>query len=225
MRDKARRAVVLAAALLVSAESVRAMYTPNPAGRWEPQRFFLAGDFQFNASKDLDFDHDGTHTLNDTAGFFVRPSYSVARNVAVYARLGFQEAGNLEDAGGGVNAGFAGGFGVQGAYVLPQAPDWAIGGSIDYMHWSGDVEHGGPDIDWNEFQLAPAVSYRIPQLRQLTPYAGLLFDFVDAKHSSQSDPVGLLFGTNFDPTPHVRLDAQFRVVNETGFLLSAGYLF
>jgi hypothetical protein len=34
-----------------------------------------------------------------------------------------------------------------------------------------------------------------------------------------------LFGTNFDPTDRVRLDAQFRVINETGFSLSAGYMF
>ena len=84
----------------------------------------------------------------------------------------------------------------------------------------------GRDIDWNEFQLAPAVSYNVPRVPQLTPYAGMLFDFVDARGPiSESDPVGFLIGTNWDPTPEVRLDAQFRGVNETGFFFSVAYIF
>ncbi len=195
--------------------SAEALYTPNPAGRWTPQRFFLAGDFQYNTSKDLDPGGE----VEDMAGFFVRPSYSLAPNVAVYGRLGIQTADDLD-------TGFAGGFGIQGAYELPGARQWAIGGSFDFLHWSADFEHTDANIDWNEFQIAPAVSYKIPQAPTLTPYAGLLFDFVDARGPlSESDPVGLLFGLNFDPSPHVRLDGQVRVVSETGFLLSAGYLF
>lgn len=213
-----RIAITVAAVMFFGAGSAAAMYTPNPAGRWAPQHFFLAGDFQFNSSKDLDIDHDGTAHVHDMFGAFVRPSYSIARNIVVYGRLGFQTANDID-------TGFAGGFGVQGAYVLPGAPEWAIGGSFDFMHWSADFSHSNTDVDWNEFQLAPAVSYKIPRIPTLTPYAGLLFDFVDAHQSSQSDPVGLLFGTNFDPTPHVRLDGQFRVVNETGFFFSVGYLF
>jgi hypothetical protein len=199
---------------LLWAASAMAMYTPNPAGRWEPGRFTLAGDFQFNSSKDL----DPGGSVDNMAGFFIRPSYSIIRNLVVYARLGFQTADN-------VDTGFAGGFGVQGAYVLPGAREWAIGGSFDYLHWSGDLPHGR-DIDWNEFQFAPAVSYNIPQLPQLTPYAGMLFDFVDAVSPiSEDDPVGILFGTNWDATPEVRLDAQFRGVNETGFFFSVAYIF
>ncbi len=45
------------------------------------------------------------------------------------------------------------------------------------------------------------------------------------RSGSQRDPVGLLFGTNFDPTPHVRFDGQVRVVSETGFFFSVGYVF
>ncbi len=199
--------------------SVTAMYTPNPAARWAPGRFFLAGDFQFNSSKDLDVGNGRTEQVDDMAGFFVRPSYSIATNVVVHGRLGFQGAND-------VDTGFAGGFGIQGAYVLPGAPAWAIGGAFDYLHWSADLSGTGSNINWNEFQLAPAVSYRIPRVPKLTPYGGLLFDFVTARNSSsESDPVGLLFGTNFDPTPHVRIDGQFRVVNETGFYFSVGYLF
>src|SRR5262249_32481727 len=209
-----------AASALLWAASAAAMYTPNPAGRWAPGHFTLAADFQFNSDKDL----DPGGKVEDVAGFFVRPSYSIIRNVVVYARLGFQTADK-------VDTGFAGGFGVQGAYVFPGASDWAIGGAFDYLHWEGDFPSDAPsfaqrDIDWNEFQLAAAVSYNIPQLRELTPYAGLLFDFVDARGDiSEDDPVGILFGTNWDPIPEVRLDAQFRVVNETGFFMSAAYIF
>jgi hypothetical protein len=209
-----RIAITGAACALLWAASTMAMYTPNPAGRWAPGRFTLAGDFQFNSSKDLDHAPDA----ENVAGFFVRPSYSIIRNLVVYARLGFQTADN-------VDTGFAGGFGVQGAYVLPGAREFAIGGAFDYLHWSGDFR-GGPDIDWNEFQIAPAVSYNIRQVPQLTPYTGILFDFVDAHGPiSEGDPVGFLLGTNWDPTPEVRLDAQFRGVNETGFFFSAAYIF
>jgi hypothetical protein len=37
--------------------------------------------------------------------------------------------------------------------------------------------------------------------------------------------VGLVFGANLDLPLGLRFDGQVRVVSETGFLLSAGYLF
>jgi hypothetical protein len=218
MRHSVPLVIVAVMLLLLWAGDAAAMYTPNPAGRWAPQRFFLAGDFQFNR-KDLDIDNGGTERIHDIVGMFARPSYSIARNLVVYGRVGFQSANEID-------TGFAGGFGVQGAYVLPEAPEWAFGGSLDYLYWSADFSGSGRNIDWNEFQLAPAVSYHIPAIPSLTPYVGLLADFVDARSSlSESDPFGLLFGTNFDPSPHIRLDGQLRVATETGVLLSIGYLF
>ena len=218
MKRSERTGIIAAMLLFLLAGDAAAMYTPNPAGRWAPQRFFLAGDFQFNR-KDLDVDNGDTERIHDIVGMFVRPSYSIARNLVVYGRLGFQTANHID-------TGFAGGFGVQGAYVLPAAPEWALGGAFDFLHWSGDFSGSGRNIDWNEFQLAPAVSYQIPSVRTLTPYVGLLADFVDARGShSESDPVGLLFGTNFDPSPHVRLDGQIRVANETGVFFSVGYVY
>lgn len=41
----------------------------------------------------------------------------------------------------------------------------------------------------------------------------------------QSGPAGFLIGTNFDPTPNLRLEAQVRAVSETAFSISVGYLF
>jgi hypothetical protein len=220
---------VAAVVIAVWAGRAAAMYTPNPAARWAPQHFFLAGDFQFN---DKDLNHGGE--IKDMTGFFARPSYSVARNVAIYGLLGFQTAQD-------VDTGFAGGFGVQGAYVLPRARAWAIGGSFQFLHWASNFSSrcvdrdafgfctaavGGDNLDWNEFQLTPAVSYRIPTAPGITPYAGMLLDFVDARDSiHESDPVGLLLGTNIDVGWHLRLDAQLRVASETGFLLSVGYMF
>lgn len=205
------KSVFLAMVLLVvAATEARATYTPNPAARWEPNQLFLAGDFQYTDNKDLD-----PGELNDEYGLFVRPSYSFAPNAVVYGRLGFQDAD-------GVDAGFAIGGGIQMAWELPRARDWAIGGSFDYLFW--DVEgSGGGDIDYHELQLAPAVSYNIPQVREITPYAGIAFDFL-AGDLDEEDPVGLFFGSNFD-LKRWRFDAQFRVIHETGLLLSAGYLF
>ena len=36
-------------AVLIQSLPALAMYTPNPAGRWEPNHFFLAGDFHGQA--------------------------------------------------------------------------------------------------------------------------------------------------------------------------------
>ena len=199
------------AGLLAWAASAEAMYTPNPAGRWAENRFFLAGDFQYNSSKDLDSGGE----IKDQFGMFVRPAYSIARNIMIYGRLGFQDAKHLD-------TGFAGGFGVQGAYVLPRAPEWAIGGSFDFMYW--DTGSSGGNLSYVEYQFSPAVSYNVPQIPQLTPYAGMLFDFLGSDFG-EDKPVGAVFGTNYDPTNRIRLDAQFRVVNETGFFFSAGYMF
>ncbi len=194
------------AATLAAATGASAMYTPNPAGRWAPDRFFLAGDFDYVTSKDL----DPAGEIKDRAGLFVRPAYSIAPNLLVYGRLGFSDAKHLD-------TGFAGGFGIQGAYVLPNAPEWAIGGAFDFMYWDTSA-------DYVEYQITPAVSYNIPQQPRLTPYAGLMFDFLGSDFD-EDKPIGLVFGTNFDASSRLRIDAQFRVVSETGFMVSAGYMF
>ncbi len=194
---------------LLWAGTASAIYTPNPAGRWAAHHFFLAGDFEYNADKDM----TRIGEVDDMVGFFVRPAYSVAQNIMIYGRFGLRDSDRTD-------TGFAGGFGVQGAYVFPRAPEWAVGGAFDFLYWDAD------NLDWKEFQVTPAVSYNIPRIPQLTPYAGVMFDFVDASRSiEQDDPVGLLIGTNFDPTNRFRLDAQFRAISETGFYFSAGYLF
>lgn len=208
------RTLMVVAGVLCWASAAAAMYTPNPAGRWAAERFFVAGDFQYITSKDL----DPPGKIEDVAGFFVRPGYSLLENFVVYGRLGFQTADR-------VDTGFAGGFGLQGAFPLPRASAWAVGGAIDYLHWSADTSRGR-NIRWNEFQLSGAVSYQPASLPGLTPYAGLLFNFVDGRGSlSEDDPVGLLFGASFDASAPFRLEGQFRVVSETGFLLSFAYVF
>jgi len=63
-----------------------AMYTPNPAGRWAPNRFTLAGDFQFNADKDLDAG-SGSTTLNDTAGFLFGTNFDPSPQVRLDAQM------------------------------------------------------------------------------------------------------------------------------------------
>lgn len=211
MTKRGLTTMLAAAVLLVGAASAPAMYTPNPAGRWAPQRFFLAGDFMWN-EKDL----DGGGEIDSAVGAFVRPAYSIAPNVMLYGRIGMQDADDLD-------TGFAGGFGAQGAYIFPQAPEWAVGGAFDFMWW--DTEgRGGGDFDYKEFQISPAVSYNVPQAPQFTPYGGMMFDFLEGD-VEEDDPVGLLLGTNFDASSRFRLDAQIRLVSETGFFFSAGYLF
>lgn len=205
-------AAVSVALLAVFAGPAAAMYTPNPAGRWEANRFFVAGDLQFNTDKDL----DPRGEIDDQVGLFVRPSYAFAPNAVIYGRLGFQDADHLD-------TGFAIGAGLQAAWQIPAAPDWALGGSFDYLYW--DTEgRGGGDIDYQELQVSGAVSYNIPQLREVTPYIGFMADFL-VDDLDEDDPVGILIGSNFDIGSNVRFDAQIRGINENGFLLSAGFLF
>jgi len=211
MRTTSTSTFLAIAVLALTATSASAIYTPNPAGRWDANRFFIAGDLQYNGDKDLDSNGE----LDDEVGLFVRPSYAFAPNAVVYGRLGFQDAEHTD-------TGFAIGFGLQAAWELPAATDWAIGASFDYLFW--DLESGGSDVDYHEIQLAPAVSYNIPQLRAVTPYVGLMADFL-VDDLEEDDPIGLMFGSNFDLGEHIRFDGQIRVISEAGFLLSAGYLF
>jgi opacity protein-like surface antigen len=191
--------------LLTITTQALALYTPNPAARWDAGHFFLAGDLQWNGDKDLEHGE-----IDDEIGLYVRPAYTFAPNMVAYGRVGFQDADSTD-------TGFAIGAGLQMAWELPQATDWAIGGSIDYLFWDLD------NVDYHEIQLAPAVSYNIPQVREITPYAGLAFDFL-VDDLEEDDPVGLLFGSNFD-VDRWRFDAQFRVINESGLMVSAGYMF
>jgi hypothetical protein len=211
MRATWRMFVFAAVLVALGATQVRAMYSPNPAGRWAENRFFVAGDLQYN-QKDLE--HNGD--LDDEVGLFVRPSYSLAKNVTIYGRIGFQDADHLD-------AEFAIGGGIQAAYVIPNARDWAIGGSFDYLFWNAQT-NGGSDVDYHEFQLTPAVSWNPSQLRALTPYAGIPINFLSGD-LDEENTVGLMLGSNYDLNEHVRFDAQVRFVSETGFFLSAGYLF
>ena len=198
-------------AVLAGATSASAMYTPNPAGRWAPGRFFLAGDFDYASSKDL----DGGGEIKDRIGMFARPAFSIAPNVMIYGRVGVMDGKHLD-------SGFAGGFGVQGAYIIPRAPEWAVGGAFDFVYWKTGA--GRANLDYVEYQFTPAVSYNIPQVPQLTPYAGISFDFLTSDFN-EDNSVGPVFGTNYDVSNHVRLDAQVRFVTETGFFFSGGYMF
>jgi hypothetical protein len=208
------RIIWVAGLLVVGTASVAgAVYTPNPAGRWEANRVFLAGDLQYNWEKDLD---DPSAEIDDEVGIYARLSYAFMENATVYGRVGVQDADHLDTQ-------FAIGGGVQAAWALPQARDWAVGGSFDVLWWDAEASNGA-DIDYTEIQIAPAVSYSVPQMRSLTPYAGLAFDFVTGDFE-EDDPVGILFGASFDLDKHWRMDAQMRLISEDGLFLSVGYLF
>ena len=207
MRTTSMRIVLAVALLAITAAPASAIYTPNPAGRWEANHFFVAADLQYNGDKDLD---DGG-SIDDEVGFFVRPSYAFAPNATLYGRIGLQDADHIDTE-------FAIGAGLQAAWEIPQATDWAIGGSLDYLYWDLD------NVDYHEVQFAPAVSYNIPQLREITPYAGFVADFL-VDDLEEDDPVGLLLGSNFDIGEQIRFDAQIRLISEDGFFLSAGYRF
>jgi hypothetical protein len=197
--------------LVLPATRATATYTPNPAARWQEGHFFVAGDFQYMDEKDL----DPAGEIQDEYGLFVRPSFAFAPNATIYGRIGVQDADH-------VDAGFAIGGGLQAAWELPGAKDWAIGGSFDYLFW--DLEgNSGVDVDYHELQLTPAVSYNIPQVRELTPYVGVPINWLEGD-LEEDDTVGLLFGSNVD-LDRWRLDLQFRVIHEEGLLLSAGYTF
>jgi len=207
MRTKSMSIVLAAVLLAITAAPASAIYTPNPAGRWEDNRFLIAADLQYNGDKDL----DSGGSIEDAVGFYVRPSYVFAPNATLYGRIGFQEAD-------GTDTEFAIGAGIQAAWEIPAATDWAVGASFDYLYWDLD------SVDYHEIQFAPAVSYNIPQLREITPYAGIVADFL-VDDLEEDDPVGILLGSNFDIGEQIRFDAQIRLISESGFLLSAAYIF
>lgn len=209
MRTKSMPIVLAAALLAITAAPASAIYTPNPAGRWEANRFLVAADLQYNGDKDL----DSGGSLDDVVGFYVRPSYAFAPNATLYGRIGLQDADSR-----GIDTEFAIGAGIQAAWEIPAATDWAVGASFDYLYWDLD------SVDYHEIQFAPAVSYNIPQLREVTPYAGIMANFL-VDDLDEEDPVGILLGSNFDIGKQVRFDAQIRLISENGFLLSAAYIF
>ena len=209
MRTPSKTILTAIVLLALTATQAAAIYTPNPAGRWEANRFFVAADLQYNGDKDL----DSGGSLDDTVGFYVRPSYAFAPNATLYGRIGLQDADSR-----GIDTEFAIGAGIQAAWEIPAATDWAVGASFDYLYWDLD------SVDYHEIQFAPAVSYNIPQLREVTPYAGLLANFL-IDDLEEEDPVGILLGSNFDVGEQIRFDAQIRLISENGFFLSAGYRF
>jgi hypothetical protein len=216
-------------ALLLSAEAASAVYTPNPAGRWQKHRFFIAADVQY-LKKDIDLPGPDNKTVEEEIyGMFVRPSFSIAPNVTVYGRIGFQDTDLVE-------LGFAGGAGAQLAYPLPWAREWAIGVSYDFLYVEdSDFEDVPGSREWMEHQIAPGVSFTVPRVRALTTYAAALIDFVEAERTQgngqsggeleQDDLVGLAVGLTVDPIPNLRVDVQFRAISETAASLSVGYLF
>jgi len=207
MRASTTLRLCAVAVWVLAATDAFAMYTPNPAGRWQANHFFVGADLQYNSDKEL----DPAGEIDDEVGFFIRPSYALAPNATVYGRIGVQEAEHT-DSELGI------GFGLQAAWELPAASDWAIGASFDYLYW--DLPH----TDYHEIQFAPAVSYRIPGLQGVTPYAGLIADFL-VDDLEEDDPIGLLLGSNFDIGTSLRFDAQIRLIAESGFLLSGGVQF
>lgn len=207
MRTPSKTILTAIVLLALTATQAAAIYTPNPAGRWEDNRFLIAADLQYNGDKDL----DSGGSIEDTVGFYVRPSYVFAPNATIYGRIGFQDADRTDTE-------FAIGAGIQAAWEIPAATDWAVGASFDYLYWDLD------SVDYHEIQFAPAVSYNIPQLREVTPYAGIMANFL-VDDLEEEDPVGLLLGSNFDIGKQVRFDAQIRLISESGFLLSAAYIF
>lgn len=212
MTKRAWMAALVAAWTLGAIGEGWALYSPNPAARWAPGHFFLAGDVVFNTEKDLERGGE----IDDMTGFYARPAYTLMPNLIAYGRLGVQDADGLD-------GGIAVGGGIQGAFVLPSAPAWAIGGAFDVLHWDTEGPGNG-DVDYTELQFTPAVSYNVPQVPALTPYMGLPINFISGD-VDEADTIGLLFGTNFDVGDRLRLDGQFRVIHETGFAFSVGYLF
>lgn len=199
--------------------------TSNPTLLGQSGQFFVAGELDFRFEKDLDFDNAGEAEIENVLGLFARPGYWVLDNLSVYGRLGLIAA---ED----INAAVGLGAGVQGVYVIPQAPGWRVGGSVEFLYkFESDAETnvGDREFDFFEFQLTLAGGYQFEQLPQLSPYAGFMLDFFSGELGrtdlDQDNVFGLLFGATYEITERLKAEGQFRFVSETALFLNVLYTF
>jgi opacity protein-like surface antigen len=218
--------VGLVGLMLLWCVTAEAVSTPNPVAPSKGGRFFLAGDFDFRFEKDIDFDNGGKGEFDDMLNLFLRPGYAVIDNVTVYGRIGLWSADDIDP-------GFTFGAGAQGVYIVPRAPEWRVGGTIDFLYAGAEVEDSDADVWFVEFQLTLAGGYAFRQVPGLYPYAGFMLNFLSGEVEvrgrdqdfDQDDVFGLLFGASFDVTDNLKVEGQFRLISEDALFLSVSYRF
>ncbi len=186
-------------------------------------RFGIGAEMDFVLDRDVDFDPGGEGGV-DTNRFFVTGSYGFLRNVDGFVKLGFFN-GETSPGDVDIDTGLGLGAGVRASFL--QQGNWHVGGLFQVLYFTSELDTGN-DIDWFEFDLAAAVSYR--GLGQIVPYGGLKLSFMDGEIDggpdfSQDTPIGIFGGVSVALTPQISIGGELRLIDESAIGIWARYTF
>ena len=130
--------------------------------------------------------------------------------------------------------GSAMGYGVGIKATVHEIPMTAkVGVGLQLLSFSTKHTYSGVDItsDWLEYDIFAGGSYLA--LGELVPYGGLVISKVDGKLKgpggsvslNEDSVLGIFLGGDFKINDQLKAGAELRLVNETSFALSVGYMF
>ncbi len=220
-----RAAAALAATLLVGlaglavSRPAEANLIGDPTLTTGAGRFGIGAELDFVLDRDIDFDFGPDGDL-ETNRFFATGSYGFLQDLDGFVKLGFFNGDDI-DTGLGIGGGVRGTFLRQG--------DWRFGGLFQVLFFSSELDTPfNQDIDWLEFDLAAAASYR--GLGQIVPYGGIKLGFIDGEIDpgadfDQDDVFGIFGGASVAITPQFTIGAELRLIDETAIGVYARFTF
>lgn len=221
-----RAAPFLAAALAAAALApgrAEAGFIGDPTLTNGAGRFSLSAEVDLT-ERDLDFD-GGADVEIETSRLFVTGAYGFGPSVDGFVKIGFW--GGELNPGPDIDNNLGIGFGVKGAFV--DRGEIRLGALGQFGYFSSELDSPpGPDIDWYEFDLAVAASFR--GLGQIVPYVGAKLSLVDGEVEGggdfeQDDTLGVFGGVSFAASSQVLLGAEVRLLDENAVGLVARFLF
>ncbi len=225
-----RAAAALAATLLVGlaglavSRPAEASLIGDPTLTNGAGRFGVGAELDFVFDHDIDFDGGGDGEL-ETNRFFATGSYGFLQDLDGFVKVGFFN-GDLDPGSTDIDTGFGIGGGVRGTFL--RQGDWRFGGLFQIQFFSSELDFpGNPDIDWLEFDVAAAASYR--GFGQIVPYGGIKLGFIDGDIEGadfdQDDVFGIFGGASVAIMPQFTVGAELRLIDETAIGVYARYTF
>jgi hypothetical protein len=177
-------------------------------------RFGVGGELDFVLDRDLE--NGGSFSM-ETTRVIGNASFGLTRNIDGFVKLGLFN-GELGDGGNiDIDPGFAIGVGGRASFI--ERGDLRFGVLAQVLYFNAELDTGGnPDIDWIEFDIAPAVSFR--GLGQIVPYAGLKLSWLDGDTDpvgdfENDDLIGIFGGASFAVSPTISVGAELRLLDES----------
>lgn len=197
------------------------------------------GEGKASVGLDLDFakrkvkDSSGSSDAK-TERYLLNGSYGLGMANA-YLKLGSVTT-KPDISGVSVSDGSAMGYGVgvkATVHEIPKKVKYGVGIQLltfSTKHTVSGVS-GDYTIDWMEYDIFAGGSY-LP-LGELVPYGGLVLSKVDGKTKgpgvsqsfNEDSSFGIFLGGDFKINDQLKAGAELRLVNETSFALSVGYMF